>query len=186
MNFFQNSLPFLADGGNNNLMYKILYIKHSDITEIYINEIIAIKSAAWQYSDKSHREWLSKNLKSSDIHVFLYMKERVVAYLNLISIELNVNTIKVSGLGVGNVCAFEKGKSWGTELMSRVNTFIKKNNCIGLLFCKNTLIEFYQKQNWSVLEHSNCNLLIENSKIVIMYYSPTEHVQSLYYSGKTF
>jgi len=132
-------------------MFEIIYIHHAELTESLLQEIINIKSVAWPYSIESQHAWIKANLKNNDIHVLLLKDNKVVAYLNLIEIELIIDSKIFIGFGIGNVCAAEKGKGWGKELINHVNMYLKKNNKVGLLFCKNNLVKFYYVNGWTLI-----------------------------------
>ena len=148
-------------------MFHIKLIKHQDITEIDIKEIVNLKSKQWKFSLDRQLQWIKKNIKNSDLHVILYLKNKSVAYLNLINIDLVVNDIPKKGLGVGNVCAIEKGKGYGFELMKEVNKTISDLNKIGILFCKTPLLKYYNSLNWKVLKQNQYRIDCGNSKVMV-------------------
>jgi hypothetical protein len=152
-------------------MFKLKVIQHAKVSKFELDEIIRIKSIAWEFPFKMQMEWISINLKGPDLHLLLYENDKAVAYLNLISIELMIDTITFSALGVGNVCAIEKGKGYGTELMKQTNQYISNENSIGLLFCKISLIDFYKKNNWSIIEETKLNLSFHNENINTMLFN---------------
>ena len=160
-------------------------IPHSGVTENDLNEIIKIKSVAWPYGFEDQVNWMNLNLKESDIHVLLAMKGTLVAYLNLITIEIIINGKTFNSLGVGNVCSKEKGKGWGKELMVQCNSFIEKSNKIGLLFCKEKLVAFYSLCNWQMLDNSKLRVDFKKD-IFSMYFNHIDSVQLMEYKGRQF
>ena len=77
-------------------MFHIKVIKHQDITKQELDEVIAIKSKQWHYNYEQQLNWINSNIKENDIHILLQLGNSVVAYLNLIDIdvEINENSIK--------------------------------------------------------------------------------------------
>ncbi|WP_151830069.1 GNAT family N-acetyltransferase [Acinetobacter junii] len=148
-------------------MFEIKLIKHQDVTDQDIKEVIDLKSKQWSFSLDKQMQWIKNNMKNSDFHMLLLLDKKSVAYLNLIDIELIVNGITRKGLGVGNVCAIEKGKGYGFELMKEANKIITNLNKIGFLFCKEPLLNFYNSLGWEELEPKNYNVRGDNLKVMI-------------------
>ncbi|WP_445720475.1 hypothetical protein, partial [Flavobacterium sp.] len=143
----------------------IRFIIHKDITENELLNVIKIKSKVWPYSLDNQLIWIKENIKDDDIHVLLSDENNIFkAYLNLIEIVLEFNKELISGFGIGNVCALEKGKGWGKKLMKLTNSYLEINKKMGLLFCKSNLIKFYTDSNWE---------LVPKKKIKISYYNET-------------
>lgn len=161
-------------------------IPHKDVSGRQLEEIIEIKSKAWPYSFDSQLEWINTNLKESDIHVLLSLNKTNVAYLNLIDIELTLDEIVIDGFGIGNVCATEKGKGWGKEIMTQTNLYLKQRNKIGLLFCKNYLINFYRLNNWKLIEKKKITLSFDNESIGTMIFNCDKEFNNLQYLGTPF
>ena len=161
-------------------------IQHSEITPADIDEIIRIKSIAWPYPYESQLNWLNNNLKAEDLHLLLQKGNRSVAYLNLIDIKVEVDNKIENAFGIGNVCAIEKGKGYGNELMKLTNQFINKESKPGLLFCKSELVCFYKKFNWVVIEKKKLRLDINNKNIETMFFNFDQKVELLTYHGNSF
>jgi hypothetical protein len=167
-------------------MYTIKFINHSEITEELLNEIIKVKTAAWPYNYADQQDWIKKNLKSSDIHVLLTNDEKSIAYMNLIKIEFNLDSIKFSGYGIGNVCALEKRKGWGKELLISVNNYLNDNEHIGILFCKQALVKFYSIHGWVLIENEKLVLKKASENIKCMISNKKLNFKKLEYSGELF
>lgn len=167
-------------------MFDLILIPHKDVNRQQIEEIIEIKSKAWPYSFNSQLEWITTNLKDSDIHVLLLLKGSVVAYLNLVEIEIKIDGTSQKCYGLGNVCASEKGKGWGKEIMTQTNSFIKLRNKIGLLFCKKSLINFYKLNNWELVEKRKLLLLFDNESIETMIFNSGSEYNQLEFLGTQF
>lgn len=167
-------------------MFKLILIPHKEVTGKQLEKIISIKSNAWPYSIDKQIEWIDANLKESDIHVLLSLNERNVAYLNLIEIEIKNDGYLLEGYGIGNVCASEKGKGWGKEIVAQTNSYLENRNKIGLLFCKNSLVDFYSICNWYLIEKNKLALSFDNESIEAMIYNYDKKFNTLEYTGKPF
>jgi hypothetical protein len=167
-------------------VFKIRIIPTQDISQHYLDEIIRIKSSAWPYAYEDQLKWINENLKYNDLHSLLFYKEKVIAYLNFISIKLNINDESYDALGIGNVCTLEKGKGLGNILIQLNNKYLTDNNKIGLLFCKQSLVSFYKRNGWSIVEKSCLNLHFNNKNIETMILNYSKPVNRLTYIGKAF
>jgi len=114
-------------------MFLLKIIQNSEISPADIDEIIRIKSITWPYSYEKQLEWINSKIKDTDIHVLLYFDKSLVAYLNLIEIEVTLDSNFKKGYGIGNVCSLEKWKGWGKKIISETNTYLTQNNKIGTL-----------------------------------------------------
>jgi hypothetical protein len=167
-------------------MFDLILIPHKEVTSNQLKDIIKIKSKAWPYSFERQLEWINANLKEADIHVLLSLNETDVAYLNLIDIALKLDGIVNEGYGIGNVCASEKGKGWGKEVMTQTNLYLKLKNKIGLLFCKNSLVKFYSLNSWKLIEKKEITLSFDNKSFETMIFNCDKEFHNLEYSGKPF
>jgi hypothetical protein len=167
-------------------MFKINLIPHKEITNRQLEEIIKIKSKAWPYSFYKQLEWISANIKESDIHVLLTLEQTSVAYLNLIKIEFKIDGIAKDGLGIGNVCAIERGNGYGREIISQTNFYLENKKEIGLLFCKESLVNFYSLNLWHLVEKKRLLLSFDNKSIETMIFNYYMHFNTFEYLGKAF
>lgn len=167
-------------------MFELILIHHDQITLDLLDEIIKVKSAAWPYNYEEQLNWMNTNLKNSSIHVILLANKNIVAYLNLIEIELIIDSNYSWGYGIGNVCALKKGKGWGKELISRVNVYLEKNDKIGLLFCKNKLINFYRDNGWFLIRKEQLIFTNIISDINIFAFNLKSDFKILTYTGELF
>ncbi len=167
-------------------MYKILtYINHNIPSDI-LSEIIRVKSNAWPYPFEKQLEWIQQNLLKEDIHVLLQNANENLAYLNLTLRRTNINDINVDVYGVGNVCSAKKGKGYGTELMKLINLYLIENQKIGLLFCKDNLVEYYSKFNWIMINKSQIidSPILKHINTMIFNYHGT--IDTFRFNGKLF
>ena len=167
-------------------MFTLKLIRHSEVSETELNEIIIIKSVAWPYPREKQLEWLKANLRDSDLHLLLLNNEKPFAYLNLINIELGIDHKVYGAYGIGNVCSIEKGKGYGDELMKQVNKYIISENKLGLLFCKQSLVDFYKKQNWKLIDKNQITLSLDNSHIKTMIFNYNLPFIKLIFTGRPF
>jgi hypothetical protein len=162
-------------------MFKVIYTQHSELTESLLDEIIKVKSLAWPYSYEEHSKWIRNNLKNNDIHVLLYDGKLALAYINLIAINVSVNFINLNGFGIGNVCAIEKGKGWGKQLITQTNKYLIENNKVGLLFCKTKLVKFYLENEWILIPDQKIKLPnIKKEVISLGYNIPEKFIEITY------
>lgn len=167
-------------------MFELKTILHRDLTCELLEDIISLKSVFWSYNHQEHLDWIYKNLNDTDIHVFLLHDKTIIAYLNLIQIEVVVDEKKIQGFGIGNVCAKERGHGWGKLLIDRVNDFIVNSEKIGLLFCKNGLVNFYTKCNWKIVSNLNTNSIEIKDNINVMVFNFIQGFSTLEYFGRMF
>lgn len=168
------------------IMSDLILIPHIDVTKIQLEDIIKIKSTAWPYDFDDQVKWINAHLKGTDIHVLLSSNNKYRAYLNLIDIEIKIDGELFNGYGIGNVCALEKGKGWGKELILKTNAFLYENNRIGLLFCRDLLVDFYRLCNWEILKRELTNITFENKSIESMIFIYNKEFYNLEYLGNPF
>lgn len=167
-------------------MFGLKLIRHREVTEKQLEEIIKIKSTAWLYNFNNQIEWMNNNFKEDDIHVLMSLNNQDVAYLNLVEIEIEIDGILKMGYGIGNVCARERGRGYGSKIMSKTNLYLKKKNKIGLLFCKYSLVGFYKLNNWKLIEKNKLELSFNNESIETMIFNYDNEFRCLKYMGKSF
>lgn len=150
--------------------------------------ICQIKSKAWPYNLESQIKWMKDHLIDEDKHVLLYDEGNVlVAYLNLVAIQFTLNNRVFSGLGLGNVCAADKKKGFGGELIKAANKYLLSSNCICMLFCKRELINFYIKYNWIHVPKENITFLdINENTFETMIFNAHLKIESIVFAGQLF
>lgn len=167
-------------------MFSHEFIPHRGISQEALEAIIQIKSVAWPYPFDRQIEWIGNNLKDSDFHLLLFDEDRAVAYLNIIDIEMTIDDCQYKSLGIGNVCSAEKGKGYGSELMSRANRLLINDNKIGLLFCKQSLVRFYEKSEWNIIDKLQLCLSFDNKEVETMIFNLSKPLSKLSYMGRAF
>lgn len=167
-------------------MIKLSIIKHSEISPQILDEIVRVKNVAWPYPMESQVKWLDDNLSPEDLHVLLTNEGKTIAYMNLVRIIFEANDAEFMAYGVGNVCAVEKHKGYGTELMNRVCEFLTSNRTAGMLFCKTSLVKFYERFGWDDVERDYCLAPHLPDDIHIMTYLSPRKPKYFKYEGKVF
>jgi len=167
-------------------MYNLKIYQHKDLSQKLLDEIIQVKSIAWPYSYEKQLNWIHSNIKNEDKHVLLYLDKSLVAYLNLIEIEFIIDGCAKNGYGIGNVCAKEKGKGWGKEIIAKTNAYLTQNEKNGLLFCKDLLVGFYKHSNWKVIEKEKLTFSIKSESVKTMIFNCNIEFQKFDYKGKPF
>lgn len=139
-------------------MSKLQIVRHGDLSIREALEIIEIKSIAWPYDADSQFQWMIRNLRENDLHFLLRNDEsnQIIAYLNFVEVEAEFEDHnKRTCWGLGNVCARERGKGKGREIMLLLNEYINNNNFYAILLCKDNLIEFYSRVGWTELKNES-------------------------------
>lgn len=129
------------------------FCKHSQVDQQELAKIVNLKKRYWNYSSEEHLNWIKYNIKAEDIHVLMYEKEELLAYLNLIYTEVVINDAVQPFIGIGNVCSREKGKGYGSLLIKEVDQYLVYKNKTGVLLCKDSLMGFYLKNGWKLLDN---------------------------------
>lgn len=143
-------------------------IKHEDILFRDLLRGIAIKNVAWPHPIESQVKWIIDNMSPDDKHVFLTEADCDKAYMTLSPVEGIMNGRKTQFMGVGCVCAKERGKGDGGKLMSSVNDYLISNKLYGLLFCKANLISFYNNKGWQLLPNEIVTLQPKHEGVFVM------------------
>ena len=115
------------------------------------------------------------------------VEDECVAYANLINVNVWINDKVLSALGIGNVCAKERGKGYGKKLMSRIRQYIDQKNAVAILFCRDGLLNFYRKIGWTLVPSQNviCKPL-DLSIVHVMVINFVTKINQLIYKGKIF
>ena len=159
----------------------IKVIRHKDIEQITLDEIVNVKKLSWEYSKQEHLNWITENLNGNDYHFMLINNNEIIAYLNLVNVNVIFKNKSIPFIGIGNVCSKYKGIGLGSELISEVNNCIETNSLHGILFCKHQLIEFYSKSNWLL----NPNIQVSKN-VYTMLYNFNLDLTSLKYNDRLF
>ena len=69
--------------------------KHSEISNETLKKIIILKKQEWKYTYKSHSDWIKKNIKPSDFHILLFLKDKLIGYTMLRKRQMFTNKKKI-------------------------------------------------------------------------------------------
>ncbi|WET01208.1 GNAT family N-acetyltransferase [Flavobacterium sp. YJ01] len=164
---------------------KFNFCTQSQLTEQNLKSIVNLKKKHWDYSEEEHRRWIDNNINIEDFHVLMFQNETLVGYLNLINTEVILNNETHFFLGIGNVCSLEKGLGYGKELLVGMQKHLVQNNLKGILFCKDNLVDFYNKFGWKLV--SKNKIVSENLKNVnVMLYNIDDDIECVDYKGRNF
>lgn len=161
-------------------------IQHQVISQKDLDDIISIKSIAWPFNYEEQLNWITRNISDCDYHLILYSNNEPVGYLNLVNIELFINQITVNALGVGNVCTKVHAKGYGKDLLLLLNDFLIQNQKIGLLFCRDNLVNFYAKYEWRIVSENLIKLAVDNIDVNTMIFNNKEYLKKIEYKGRLF
>lgn len=164
---------------------QLQFLKHYDILFRDLLRVIAIKSVAWPHPIESQLKWIIDNMNPDDLHVFLTDDEADKAYLTLSPVEGLMNGGVTPFMGVGCVCSANPGMGDGKSLIINVNHYLVANNCKGLLFCKQNLINFYDKYDWKLILPERVHFKIPHQGVFTMVYN-CEDIERLDYVDRFF
>jgi len=133
----------------NNLIVR--YILQEELDDVMLEKIIALKQQHWNYTRDSHKQWIDENLYKNEFHLCVELSTgQIIAYLNVVNLEVFCNEKQTEFLGVGNVCVDKmfSGKGLGLLLIQIVDFFIRQIGKPAVLLCRKNLSEFYNKAGW--------------------------------------
>ena len=159
----------------NNFLLKS--INTSKLSNNEIKQICSLKDSQWKFGINSQFKWFKNNVKKFDLHNLFYIKSKLVGYT-----LLGKRTCKIKNLKNNNhYLLFDtlvidkkfRGIKLSDLLMSFNNIIIKQSGFSSFLICRNELVRFYKKNNWtklnnkdfSVMDHSfSSNGMVFNKK----------------------
>ena len=166
-------------------MFSIQIIKHSKASTHDLNRAIAIKQTAWPYPQESQLLWMQNNLQPNDLHFFLQEDGMDVAYLNIAWVHVCLNGIDTLFAGIGNVCAKQIHGGYGKKLIENVVKELKEKKLPGILFCRNSLVGFYSKYNWCLINPKQISLPNDLKNINTMVCN-IGNIESIVYNDRNF
>ena len=161
--------------------FKTKFVRHSDMKSDEIQKIISVKQQYWDYSFESQMKWINDNLFDDDYHLWFELNTgEIIAYLNIVNLDVRVDESNKRLLGIGNVCVDKNvlGNGLGKLLMQTANYYIKNTNEVAILLCKKHLLGFYQKAGWHVY---NGDMMLQ--KVIfkdIVMFSKVFHCSSIF------
>lgn len=154
-----------------------------------LTNICLLKDKNWSYGLENQLNWIQNNIEIEDIHALGYNDtDDLTAYTNLVHREIVINDIfEINVLGIGNVCVSDKGLGVGTILMHEINYFLLKTKSIGILLCKNKLVNFYINNNWTLIDSNTLHADFKIDNVNLMAFNLQKvDVKSLKIIGKSF
>lgn len=86
----------------------VLMKKTVELSYDEMNSLIALKQQHWGYTDEQQRRWFSENIMADDYHLQIYGGGVLLAYLNAVNVDVDINQTLHRMLGIGNVCVDKK------------------------------------------------------------------------------
>ncbi len=158
-------------------MRVVKVISNRELSEDDLNVIIKLKQQYWKYNQLDQMQWIEMNLKEDDSHFMLFENNVLVSYLNLVKTSFTVNGQIKFGYGIGNVCVDKKclHKGYAKFLINNAVESMSIGLEIGFLFCRDELIEFYEKLGWkNITDKFNCILIdcdVRNTNIMSIHWN---------------
>lgn len=135
------------------MLYNYTYQK--DASDTLLAVVAALKMQHWNYSLTEHVEWMRKKLRGDDVHLTLLGDDdTLIAYLNLVKLEVRRGSEIKPYLGIGNLCVDKRyaGEGFGTRLMDEASSYIESAGLGGVLLCKAPLVSFYAHCGWRAFD----------------------------------
>ncbi len=161
---------------------EFVVIKHENLVEEHMREIIRLKQQYWDYSYESQKRWIQSCLKADDIHLLMKLDNRFVAYLSVNVINMLVEGKALIGKGLGNVCVDKtfQGQGYGKKIVEKANEIIKENGNIGILLCHTHLIPFYERCGWIDTKYDEMKIAQKDfSEVLMLFNSDLEHISDM-------
>lgn len=137
-------------------------IKYEPITESNIEKIIKLKQQFWDNDNKSQRDWISKNIKNSDVNVFMYNnKGKLIGYTLVMKRNYNI---------VDSVIIDEeyRGQGYGGIMIRETTKNVVKSN--GFLLCEKKNQGFYERYGWKeIVDVEVINKSVDKDLVRMMY-----------------
>ncbi|ARV09694.1 hypothetical protein BTO05_08580 [Winogradskyella sp. PC-19] len=164
------------------------YTKHKDTPQDELETICSIKDENWNYGLQNQLDWIKNNINDEDIHVIVEYNSRLIAYLNLVVRQITIDKDNFEVFGIGNVCVSKsKHKSGlGTQLMNYTKEYLKTESKIGILLCKDSLIKFYEKNGWRLIDTNKLGPSLKGAKVSVMTFNFNRDYESIELKGNLF
>ena len=160
-------------------------ISHYSIAPETLNDIYFIKALVKPLDRDSQARWMLENLKDEDMHLLLYEGEILQAYLNIIPDRIILDAEEIKIFGIGNVCARTKKQGYGSLIRQHANNLIIKEDLVGLLFCKQALLPFYERFGWKTVDQGKLQIKDERPFFAMIFNHDLPR-ETLQYFGKLF
>ena len=141
------------------MLYKLISKTTPLLSKKEIKNICILKNTQWKYGIKSQLNWYKKNIKKEDIHNLLFINSKLIGYTLLRKRTCFVNKVKKKYLLFDTLVLDKKyrNKKLSNLIMYFDNEIIKQKKMLSFLTCNKSLIKFYKRFNWKLL---NNNILV--------------------------
>ena len=134
-------------------------IKHKDLTQAECLRIAQLKDEHWPYGLESQIQWMAQNIGIEDVHLMGEEQDGkniiLNAYITLTNIKVMIDNHNITCIGVGGVCVEKdlQHSGVGRLLMHEAEKYIVGQDKLGILLCKDSLIPFYSKCGWNIINY---------------------------------
>ena len=124
-----------------------------ELSASQIEAINELKNQHWRHTKEEHMRWFKENIEPNDAHLLMWEGECLLAYLNLVHVDVEIDKRPYRMLGIGNVCVSKDKEhtGFGAILMMAANAFLKETKSCGLLLCHENTLKFYENCGWKKL-----------------------------------
>lgn len=145
-------------------------IKHENLLLEEGLKIAYLKNQHWPYGIESQILWMHNNIRRGDVHLLVEDDSVLKAYCALVALNTVIDGVNNDCLGVGGVCVDVRFQhsGLGKSLMQEVKRYVNSLNKVGILLCKDALVNFYEKCGWNMLNYNMANIANNNYKHCIM------------------
>ena len=133
--------------------YEISIKNTIELSDKDLYELIRLKQQYWAYDEVMQKEWFDNNIEPCDYHILVRSNDSLLAYLNIVNINVDLNDKQIGMLGIGNVCVDQAHAKTGigSVIIGIANSFIKSREMCGVLLCRNNVTGFYKKNQWNLV-----------------------------------
>ena len=143
--------------------------KTNQLNKKHLFQIFNLKDEKWKFGTNSQKKFFKKNIKSFDIHNFIYKskkKTELIGYTcfrlrNILLLEKKFDYLLLDTIVIGK--KYRK-KNYGQKLMKFNNKIIKKNKMPSFLFCNNKNAKFFRLFGWQLVPSKTYKFLGKNIK----------------------
>lgn len=168
--------------------YQVL--PHKEINKKTLLEICLLKDQHWKHGIENQLKWINFNINEEDIHLIMYCNKNLLGYINLVNrkISLDNDTKGLKVFGIGNVCISKQnqGCGLGTKLIKTVGKLLLDNERIGVLLCRDSMIEFYKKNGWILIEKPRQGEHFKKLNVNVMIFNLNDNFDTIDLLGTSF
>ncbi len=145
-------------------------VKHRDLSMAEGLKIAYLKDQHWPYGLESQIQWMKDNIALDDAHLMGEEQDILRAYITLTNLNVVIDGQQLDCTGVGGVCVDKamQHTGLGRILMQQAGKHINEKSQIGILLCKDTLVPFYEKCGWKLLQYRTAFVSGSNYEYNIM------------------